>query len=306
MSSRKPHSLNLPVGLLDLLSLESNKIYDLFSCADQISLDKLPIPKGFGKTGALLFFEASTRTRMSFETACARLGVYPLLLQGESQSSLKKGETLQDTVLNVAAMKPSFMVIRCGDDLDLQEMSQQISVPILNAGWGKKGHPTQALLDAFTIYKNFGACEGQRVLIVGDIRHSRVAASHFELAIKLGYEVALCGPKEFLPQKTSLKVFESLHEGLQWATVAMALRVQLERHAESYSLADYRDHFGFTERNLSFLSSQALVMHPGPINHGVELDSVIFQDPRCRVLDQVTNGVLIRQALILNVLEGKL
>lgn len=287
-------------SLIDLRSLEKSKIDTLFSLADTISSAQAVSLdfKGFGKTGALLFFEASTRTRMSFQTGCARWGFHPLILDGKAGSSLEKGETLEDTVLNVDAMKPEFLVIRCGDDLDLFDLATKVNAPILNAGWGKKGHPTQALLDAYTIRKHLGACEGQRVLIVGDVRHSRVAASHFELAQKLGYEVALCGPAEFLPEHSSHKVFTNLREGLQWATVAMALRVQLERHAHQYSLADYREKYGLTPQNLQSLSNKALILHPGPINQGVELDSVVLKDPRCQVLDQVSNGVFIRQSLI--------
>ncbi|AFY00519.1 aspartate carbamoyltransferase catalytic subunit [Bdellovibrio bacteriovorus] len=292
MSSRKNFSI------LDLRSLEKTKIDFLFSIADSVAAAKSAPIQGFGKTGALLFFEASTRTRMSFETACARLGIHPLRLDGGAGSSLEKGETLEDTVLNVEAMKPSFLVIRCGDDLDLKDLSEKISTPILNAGWGKKGHPTQALLDAYTIRKHLGTCAGQKLLIVGDVRHSRVAASHFELAEKLGYEVALCGPKEFLPAQPPCRVFASLLEGLQWSTAAMALRVQLERHENKYSLADYRDQYGFTVKNLQALSDKALILHPGPINQGTELDSEVLKDPRCKVLDQVSNGVLIRQSLI--------
>lgn len=299
MSSRTNKSI------LDLQSLEKSKIDNLFSVADAIVAGKLDF-KGFGKTGALLFFEASTRTRMSFETACARLGVYPLRLDGKSSSSLEKGESQEDTILNVAAMAPAFLVVRCGDDLNLQALSEKVDSPILNAGWGKKGHPTQALLDAYTIRKHLGSCAGQKLLIVGDVRHSRVAASHFELAQKLNYEVALCGPKEFLPESGGFKVFSSLQEGLQWATVAMALRVQIERHSSLYSLADYRLSYGFTARNLQALSKQALIMHPGPINQGTEMDAEVLQDPRCQVLDQVSNGVFIRQSLIYSMLSGEL
>lgn len=294
-------------SILDIRSLEKTKIDSLFSFADQIVSGTAPAIQGFGKTGALLFFESSTRTRMSFETACARLGIYPLRLDGKSGSSLEKGETLEDTVLNVDAMNPSFHVIRCSDDLDLESLSHKVKAPILNAGWGKKGHPTQALLDAYTIRKHLGSCEKQKILIVGDVRHSRVASSHFELAKKLNYEVALCGPSSFIPEHPEVKVFTSLTEGLQWATVAMALRVQLERHNTSYSLSDYREQFGFTAENLKALSSKALIMHPGPINQGTELDSDILQDARCKVLDQVANGVLIRQSLIfMTMTEGTL
>lgn len=303
MSSRKSHSI------LDLKSLNSEQVGRIFSIADGYAGSDVSrlATKGCGKTGALLFFEASTRTRLSFETACARLGVHPLRLDGKAGTSLEKGETLEDTVLNVAAMNPDFLVIRCGDDLDLEAMRSQVSMPILNAGWGKKGHPTQALLDAYTIRKYLGACEKQKVLIVGDVRHSRVAASHLELAKVLGYDVAWCGPKEFLPQAAAVPVFSSLKEGLSWATVAMTLRVQLERHEGSYSLKDYRADYGFTVENMKHLSSKALIMHPGPINQGTEMDSEVLQDPRCKVLPQVTSGVLVRQALIqLNCLEETL
>ncbi|QLY24764.1 aspartate carbamoyltransferase catalytic subunit [Bdellovibrio sp. KM01] len=299
MSSRTQHSI------LDLVSLEKEKIGRLFSTADQLALNPFLPSKGFGKTGALLFFEASTRTRMSFETACAQLGVHPMLLDGKSGSSLEKGETLEDTVLNVAAMKPAFVVIRSGDELDFKALAVKLEVPIINAGWGKKGHPTQALLDAYTIRKHLGKIEGQKVLIVGDARHSRVAASHLELAKKLNYEVAFCGPVSFLPESAGIKIFNSLSEGLKWATVAMALRVQLERHQVKYSLEDYRKDFGFTVENLKALSANALIMHPGPINQGTEMDAEVLQkDSRCRVLDQVGNGVLVRQAILLEVLGG--
>lgn len=292
MSSRNNKSL------IDLSSLEKTKMDRLFSVADKIAANGSIPFEGFGKTGALLFFEASTRTRMSFETACARLGIYPLRLDGRSGSSLEKGETYEDTILNVNAMNPSFLVIRSGDELDFHKIAKKITTPILNAGWGKRGHPTQALLDAYTLCKHLGTCEGQRLLIVGDVRHSRVAASHFELSQKLGYEVALCGPEEFLPENSKARIFSSLKEGLQWCSVAMALRVQMERHENKYSLGDYRRDFGFTQENLKSLSAKTLIMHPGPINQGTELDADVLQDPRCKVLDQVANGVLIRQALI--------
>jgi aspartate carbamoyltransferase len=300
MSSRNPNSL------IDLKSLEKTKVRELFSVADAISNGASRgenLKKYQGLTGALLFFEPSTRTRMSFETATARLGVYPLLLDGGAGTSLEKGETLEDTVLNIAAMQPSFIVIRAGESLDMNAINQQIDIPILNAGWGKAGHPTQALLDAYTIYKKLGTLEGQKVLIIGDVVHSRVAASHFELAKIMNYEVALCGPESFLPKNPAVRVFSNLEEGLKWSTAAMALRVQLERHQEKHSLASYNSQYGLTKKNLAPLSQNALIMHPGPINHGVELDSEVLADSRCVVLDQVTSGVLIRQALVQNVLE---
>lgn len=297
MSSRINNSL------LDFKSLDTQSIELIFSVADQLSKSNSFPQMGFRKTGALLFFEPSTRTRLSFETACARLGIHPLLLESKSGSSLEKGESIEDTILNVAAMSPSFLVIRCGDNLDLRDIAQQISMPAVNAGWGQQGHPTQALLDAYTIKKNFGSCQGQKVLVVGDSKHSRVASSHFELASKLGYEVALCGPNDFLPTTSNLKIFSSLSEGLSWATVAMALRVQGERHQKTIPLDKYRQQFGLTQQSLCSLSKNALILHPGPINQGIEMDADVLRDSRCRVLEQVANGVLIRQSVIQQIMS---
>ena len=307
MSSRLKNSL------ISLNSFSKEDISSLFTAVAQLEHQKSDlleqgrsVAKFHSRTGALIFFESSTRTRLSFETACARLLIHPLIFDMKIGSSLEKGETFEDTVLNIAAMKPSFVVIRCGDELDLENLAQKIDMPILNAGWGRQGHPTQALLDAYTIRKHLHTCENQRVLIVGDVRHSRVAASHLELAPKLGYEIAFCGPQEFLPEKTSVKVFSNLQEGLKWSTVAMALRVQLERHTHSYSLAEYRDLYGFTQEHLKVLSDKALILHPGPINQGTEMDIEVMQDSRAKILDQVSNGVLVRQALIQKLLSQEL
>ncbi len=292
MSSRFKHSL------LDLKTFEKSSIDQLFAVADKIAQDKRTTVPFTGQTVALLFFESSTRTRMSFETACVRLGSYPLRFDGKSGTSIEKGESLVDTVLNVNAMDPSVLVIRCGDNLDLQLLANKVKSPIINAGWGKRGHPTQALLDAYTIRQSLGTCEKQKVLIVGDVVHSRVAASHLELARMLNYEVAFCGPASFIPAQFQGRVFGTLSEGLKWCTVAMALRVQTERHQSESALDNYSEQFGFTAKSLADLSSKALILHPGPINHGTEMDEDVLNDGRCRVLQQVSNGVFIRQALI--------
>jgi aspartate carbamoyltransferase catalytic subunit len=292
----------MSASLLELKSLTAEKIARVFSLADRLSAEKPGDRDVFhqrrGLTAALVFFEPSTRTRMSFETACHREGLGPITLDGGVGTSLEKGETPEDTVLNIAAMNPSVMVIRCGDDLDLAAMAKKIRMPILNAGWGRIGHPTQALLDAYAIQKKRGQIAGQKVLLIGDIRHSRVAASHFELAQILGYEVALCGPESFLPEGKSHKTFSSLKEGLGWATVAMALRVQLERHPSGTDLSNYHEHWGLHSESLKALNAQALVMHPGPVNWGVEMSAEVAQDRRTIILDQVSGGVAIRQALI--------
>lgn len=305
MSSRSQKSL------IDLKTRSASQILDLFSLAKNISKAAIA-PKFSGQTAALVFFEASTRTRLSFETACARLGLHPLILSGKAGTSLEKGETAEDTLLNVAAMKPSVLIVRSDDSLDQEKISSQLDMPFLNAGWGKRGHPTQALLDAYTIWNRRGGCiEGEKVLIIGDVVHSRVAASHFELAKILNYEVALCGPKEFLPASGGAKVFTDLKEALKWCTCAMALRVQNERHislsTEKLPSENYSLHFGLNRENIAGLGKDILILHPGPVNHGIEIDEVAYHDSRSVILEQVTNGVLIRQALIQSALtEGVL
>lgn len=296
-------------SLLDLKHLTPENVLGLFALADRLSGEKPPEREHFknrrGLTAALVFFEPSTRTRMSFESACLREGLSPILLDCGSGTSLEKGETLEDTVLNVAAMDPALMIIRTGDGLDLEEMSRRLPIPILNGGWGKRGHPTQALLDAYAIHRRKRDLRGQRVLLIGDIRHSRVAASHFELARILGYDVALCGPPSFLPEKSEWKVFDRLEDGLKWATVAMALRVQLERHEEISELGGFHTTWGLNPSSLEALSADGLVMHPGPVNWGVEMSEDVTKDPRCLILDQVRGGVWIRQALIRQALEAR-
>ena len=305
MSSRSQKSL------IDLKSRSASQILDLFSLAKSISKSAIA-PKFSGQTAALVFFEASTRTRLSFETACARLGLHPLVMSGKAGTSLEKGETAVDTLLNIAAMKPSVIIVRSDDSLDQEKIADELEMPFLNAGWGTRGHPTQSLLDAFTIWNRRGRIEGEKVLIIGDVVHSRVASSHFELARILKYEVALCGPKEFLPPTAAgVKVFTDLQEGLKWCTTAMALRVQSERHLslrdEKMSSKNYSLHFGLNRENIAGLGKDVLIMHPGPVNHGVEIDEAVYNDSRSVILEQVTNGVLIRQALVRNALsEGVL
>jgi aspartate carbamoyltransferase catalytic subunit len=295
-------------SLLDLKAFQPQQVQALFSLAKKIKQEKQPLIVS-GETIALLFFEASTRTRMSFETAGHRVGLSPLLLDGGMKSSLEKGESIEDSVMNVAAMKPKIVVIRCGDQVDLAEVSARIQAPMINAGWGSQGHPTQALLDAFTMREWLGDLQGKRILFVGDIRHSRVAASHFELCRVLGLQIALSAPPEFLPEKHEYRIYEKLEDGLENCDVLMVFRCQFERHEsgfQMFSVQEYREKFGLNNRRLKALTSNGLIMHPGPINHGIELESEVLADPRCRVLDQVTHGVYLREALLRNLLEGGL
>jgi len=282
-------------SLISLDNLTSAEIYSLFERAKLLSSQTyLPRP---GKTVVLMFFEASTRTRLSFESAAARMGIYPVVVTGKEATSLSKGETYLDTLLNVAAMEPAAIIIRCGDDADLRELAKVCPVPIINAGWGLQGHPTQALLDMFTLYQEGRDLKKEKLLIVGDIAHSRVARSHFELARVLGYEVAIAGEGDFV-RGADVPVFASLSEGLAWSSAALILRVQNERHQQHFDLTDYQAKFQLRAHHIKGLPASWRLMHPGPINHGVELESEVLNDPRSRVLQQVKAGVCVRQAVL--------
>lgn len=287
-------------SVIDLKSFSSAQIEEIFALAKHLKNSPKPTSQT-GKTIALMFFEPSTRTRLSFETAAYRAGLGPLVFEGGSLTSLEKGETVEDSVLNVAAMNPEYVVIRCGNDVDLGALAKKIRAPLINAGWGIKGHPTQALLDLFTLQQKWQSLRGKKLVIVGDVRHSRVAASHVELAKICGVELAFCGLKEFLPEASGeVKTFSDLAEALAWADAVMALRVQFERHANDLKLSkeDYRSRYGLTTAALKNFKSSGFILHPGPINHGIEMDTEVLSDSRCLVLDQVTSGVYVREALI--------
>lgn len=290
-------------SLLDLTTLSADEVKKLYSVAERLSHEGAKDREYFdhrrGLTGALVFFEPSTRTRLSFEAACIRAGLRTTGLHGAGGSSLEKGETAEDTVLNVAAMGPALLVIRATDELDLAALARRLPMPILNAGWGKRGHPSQALLDLFCLWREGRDLTRERLLICGDVRHSRVAASHLELARMLGVQVALCGPPSFLPEGAgAAPVFTKLQEGLEWATSVMALRVQLERHRDRPDLSSFHAEWGISADTLSRLPATARLLHPGPVNWGVELSHDVLQHPSCRILQQVQGGVWIRQALI--------
>lgn len=289
-----------PRFLLDLPSFGQENIETLFSQTQadiqSKTTGKLPLA---GSTAALLFFEPSTRTRMSFETACHQLGLGPLVFLGGAGTSMEKGESVEDAILNIAAMDPAVMVIRCGDSVDLSSFSQKLKIPILSGGWGRKGHPSQALLDFFTLQQK-RAIPDCKILYVGDVKHSRVFSSHLEMLKMFGGEFAVCGPSSLLPSATSIKRFEKIEEGLKWANVVYALRYQLERHEKSGALSgeEIANHFGLRTHHLKMLDSATLIMHPGPVNKGMEMDEEIYSDSRSLILDQVRNGVYVRKSLI--------
>ena len=257
------------------------------------------------KVLALVFSEPSTRTRTSFQIAALRLGIRIVMLDNPSVSSLQKGETFLDTLKNVAAMKPDALVVRYGMDREADDTLESLGTPVINAGIGTMEHPTQALLDAYTILENRGKLEGEKVLIVGDVLHSRVANSNLVLLNMLGAEVAYCAPEEFVPRQEAwkgIKSFAQLDDGIKWATALMGLRIQKERHGQQQGIgltvAEYRDKYRIGGDNLKLFNKDGIILHPGPVNRGIEISSYALNDPRCRILDQVTNGVFVRAALI--------
>lgn len=261
------------------------------------------------RTVALVFSEPSTRTRMSFQMACSRLDIKTIVLDNPMVASLSKGETLEDTFRNIAAMEPDAMVVRYNVDVEADAAIHKLACPVINGGIGTSEHPTQALLDAFTIMESRGQVKGETVLIVGDVLHSRVANSTLLLLSKMGAEVAYCAPKEFAPQNETWKDvrhFEKLNEGVDWASVVMGLRIQKERHVGrdiGFSMAEYREQFRFGGDQLQHLRKDGILLHPGPVVRGVEFSSFVLNDKRCKVLDQVTNGVYVRAALLSMILD---
>lgn len=253
-------------------------------------------------TIANIFFENSTRTKLSFELAQKRLSA-DVISFSAAQSSVKKGETLIDTVNNILAMKVDMVVMRHAHAGAAHFLSQNVNATIINAGDGAHEHPTQALLDSFTIKEKLGSVAGKKVVIVGDILHSRVALSNiFALQIQ-GAEVRVCGPKTLIPKhidSLNVKVETNLRKALEWCDVANMLRVQNERLDVSYfpSTREYAMQYGLTKDLLDSLNKEIVIMHPGPINRGVEITSDIADSKQSVILEQVENGVAVRMAVI--------
>ena len=253
-------------------------------------------------TIANIFFENSTRTKLSFELAEKRLSA-DIINFSASGSSVKKGETLIDTVNNILSMKVDMVVMRHPNPGAALFLSKKVNAKIINAGDGTHEHPTQALLDAYSIREKLGAIQGKKVVIVGDILHSRVALSNIYCLQKLGAEVMVCGPTTLIPKDMNLlnvKISHNLREALEWCDVANMLRIQSERQEISYfpSLREYSMQFGLNKEILNSLSKEIVVMHPGPINRGVEITSDVADSKQSIILNQVENGVAIRMAVI--------
>jgi aspartate carbamoyltransferase catalytic subunit len=260
------------------------------------------VPALRGKTIVNLFFEASTRTRISFEFAEKRLSADTVNVAAQG-SSVSKGETLVDTAKNLEAMRIDMVVIRHGASGAAQFLGQRIRSNVINAGDGTHEHPTQGLLDLLTLRDRFGKIAGLRVAIVGDVLHSRVARSNIWGLTKLGAEVAVCGPASLLPRNVhelGVTILPRVEDAIQWADALNVLRLQLERMQGGFipSLREYNRVFGVTTERLAKAPGEVVILHPGPMNRGVEIDSDVADGPHSVILPQVTNGVAVRMAVL--------
>jgi aspartate carbamoyltransferase catalytic subunit len=265
--------------------------------------ETLPLLKGL--TIVNLFFENSTRTRTSFELAIRRLEGSTLNFAA-STSSTQKGETLIDTARNIEAMRAHCLIVRHSSAGSPTILANSLKIPIINAGDGFHEHPTQALLDAYTIEEKLGPIQGKRVVILGDIAHSRVARSNIHVLKKLGASIAVCGPPTLLPpypQALGVDFAYRIEELLPTADVIMALRIQFERQNRMQipSLSEYSRVWGLNQERVQLLKKEAIILHPGPINRGVEMDPEVADGPRSVILDQVANGILIRMAVLAHI-----
>jgi len=298
--------------LLGIKNITKDDIQLIFNTADNfkevLARPIKKVPSLRDTTIANIFYENSTRTKVSFELAEKRLGA-DVVNFSASASSVKKGETLLDTVNNILAMKVDMVVMRHPSPGAHHFLSRHIDANIINAGDGTHEHPTQALLDAYSIYLNKGKVKGLKVLIVGDIMHSRVAMSNIYCLQKLGAKVKLCGPPTLIPrhiEELGVEIEYDIEKALGWCDVANILRIQLERQNIKYfpSLREYSMSFGVNKQMLDEVKQDVLVMHPGPINRGVEIASDVADSEHSIILQQVENGVAIRMA-ILYLLAGK-
>ncbi|WP_455000998.1 aspartate carbamoyltransferase catalytic subunit [Capnocytophaga leadbetteri] len=292
--------------LLGIKYITEKDIQLIFETADHFKevinrpIKKVPSLRDI--TIANLFFENSTRTRLSFELAEKRLSA-DVINFSASQSSVTKGETLVDTVNNILSMKVDMVVMRHPNPGAGVFLSQHVKASIVNAGDGAHEHPTQALLDSYSIRERLGDVAGKKVVIVGDILHSRVALSNIFALHKQGAEVMVCGPKTLIPKyihELGVKVETNLRKALNWCDVANMLRIQNERLDISYfpSTREYVQQYGLTKELLASLDKEIVIMHPGPINRGVEITSEVADSPQSIILEQVENGVAIRMAVI--------
>jgi len=291
------------VGLEPLSAEQIRAILDTAEAFKEISertIKKVPALRG--KTIVNLFLEASTRTRISFEFAEKRLSADTVNITATG-SSVQKGETLVDTARNLEAMRIDMVVIRHGSSGAAGFLAERIPSNVINAGDGRHEHPTQGLLDMLTIRDHLGRIAGVKVCIVGDVLHSRVARSNIWGLTKLGAQVAVCAPRTLLPvgiEELGVTVFDRVEAAMEWADVLNVLRLQLERMQAGFvpSVREYNRVFGISRERLERAGHDLLILHPGPMNRGVEIDSDVADGPQAVILDQVTNGVAVRMAVL--------
>jgi aspartate carbamoyltransferase catalytic subunit len=300
-------------NLLDLQSVSRDEIEMVLETAKsfkEVSFrDVKKVPALRGRTVVMLFFEPSTRTRASFELAAKRLSADTISIAASS-SSLSKGESVLDTARNIEAMNVDAIVVRHSSAGVPYILSKNLNVSIVNAGDGCRAHPTQALLDMFTIKEKLGKIEGLKVTIIGDILHSRVARSNIWGLTKLGAEVTVCGPATLIPrgiEHLGVKVNYALREVIESSDVLMPLRLQMERQKERFlpSIREYARQFGIDKEKLKGAKQNVMIMHPGPTNRGIELSAEVADGEYSVILDQVTNGVAVRMAVLYLLLGTK-
>ncbi len=290
------------LGIRDLSRDEIKTILDTaINLKDVLKRDIKKVPTLRGRTVVNLFFEPSTRTRTSFELAEKRMSM-DVLNFSVSLSAVQKGESLLDTIKTIEAYEVDYMVIRHSSSGVPHFISRYVKASVINAGDGINEHPTQALLDAMTILEKKGRIEGLEVAIVGDILHSRVARSNIYCLRKLGASVRVIGPPTLIPSHLpqDVKVFHRLEDGLRGVDVVMMLRIQLERQGKGFfpSIREYSKYWGLNMERLSLAKDDAIVMHPGPMNRGIEISSDVADSPRSVILEQVTNGIAVRMAVL--------
>jgi aspartate carbamoyltransferase catalytic subunit len=291
------------LGIKELSVENINSILDTAAgFKDVLGRDIKKVPTLRGKTAVNLFFEPSTRTRTSFELAAKRLST-DVINFSVPTSSVVKGESLIDTALTVQALGADFIIIRHSSAGVPHLLAKKLRASVINAGDGTNEHPTQALLDAFTIREKKGRIEGLDIALVGDIIHSRVAKSNIYGLTKLGAKVRLIGPPTLIPREMEdigVVVFHSIEEGLKDVDVVMMLRIQMERQGKGFfpSTEEYSKNWGLTPERLLLAKDDAIVMHPGPMNRGIEISSEIADGPKSVILEQVTNGLAVRMAVM--------
>lgn len=304
---RRPRHL---LGLEGVGADELLRTLDLALSFREVSRREIKkVPTLRGRTVVTLFYEDSTRTRLSFELAAKRLSADTVHL-GKSGSSVSKGESLLDTARNLEAMRPDVVIMRHSSSGAPHFLAKRLGVSVVNAGDGLHEHPTQALLDLLTIREHKGTLKGLRVAILGDVAHSRVARSNIFAMNTLGMEVRVAGPRTLLPagiESLGVTAFDRVEPALEGVDVVMALRVQRERQGAAYfpNTREYARLFGLSQARLQLAKADAIVLHPGPMNRGVEISAEVADGPRSVILEQVENGVAVRMAVLYSVLGGE-